>query len=149
VTTVHEEVRPIRDADAPVLAHLEASARAAVVGTRGGDSWLTETPAVGDWTTVVDDPLRPVWVATIDDHVVGFLELACHGSIAEVRQVYVQPEARELGLGDELLATAMTTARRLGCTRLEGAALPGDRHTKNLYERAGVVARKIIVSSPL
>jgi hypothetical protein len=32
---------------------------------------------------------------------------------------------------------------------LEGTALPGDRDTKNLYERAGVVARKIVVSKPL
>jgi hypothetical protein len=26
---------------------------------------------------------------------------------------------------------------------VEGQALPGDRHTKNLYERAGIVARLI------
>ena len=26
---------------------------------------------------------------------------------------------------------------------VQGQALPGDRHTKNLYERAGIVARLI------
>ena len=32
---------------------------------------------------------------------------------------------------------------------VEGTALPGDRDTKNLYERAGITARKIIVSTRL
>jgi hypothetical protein len=30
-----------------------------------------------------------------------------------------------------------------GAEAVEGQALPGDRHTKNLYERAGIVARLI------
>jgi GNAT superfamily N-acetyltransferase len=63
--------------------------------------------------------------------------------------VYVHPEAREVGLGDELLATAMAAARAAGCAALEGTALPGDRETKNLYERAGIVARLIVVSKRL
>ena len=32
---------------------------------------------------------------------------------------------------------------------LEGEALPGDRETKNLYERAGITARLITVSKSL
>ena len=35
------------------------------------------------------------------------------------------------------------TPRRSGAVAVEGQALPGDRHTKNLYERAGIVARLI------
>jgi GNAT superfamily N-acetyltransferase len=88
-------------------------------------------------------------VGTIDGVVVGYLELGIEGPLASVRQVYVDPEARELGLGDELLATALECARAAGCRTLEGVALPGDRETKNLYERAGIKARKIVVSIPL
>jgi len=33
--------------------------------------------------------------------------------------------------------------------RIEGEALPGDRETKNLYERARITARLIVVSSEL
>ena len=62
-----------------------------------------------------------------------------------VRQVYVEPEARELGFGDELLATALDIARARGCTALQATALPGDRLTKNLYERAGITTRKLTV----
>ena len=63
--------------------------------------------------------------------------------VVRIDQVWVTPEARELGFGDELLATAISSARARGATAVEGQALPGDRHTKNLYERAGIVARLI------
>lgn len=103
---------------------------------------------VGDWAAAVAEPDR-VWVGTIDEVVVGYLELIIAGDVAEVRQVWVHPEARELGLGDSLLGHAMEAARRRGCVVLEGTALPGDRDTKNLYERAGITARKIVVSTQL
>jgi hypothetical protein len=58
----------------------------------------------------------------------------------------VAPEAREVGFGDVLLAEAIGAIRSSGGVCIESFALPGDRDTKNLYERAGVTARKIIVS---
>jgi GNAT superfamily N-acetyltransferase len=66
--------------------------------------------------------------------------------VATVDQVYVRPEARELGFGDALLGAAWSRAAEAGATVLEGHALPGDRHIKNLYERAGITARLITVS---
>lgn len=143
-----EAVRPATSADAAVLAELEADARAAMADQRGGSRRLAEEPAVGDWAALVTLPDR-VWVATIDAVVVGYLELAVRDDVAEVRQVWVHPEAREVGLGDGLLEAAIDGARRIGCTVLEGTALPGDRETKNLYERAGITARKIVVSTTL
>ena len=81
--------------------------------------------------------------------VVGYLVLDLDGPIAHVDQIYVTPEARQLGFGDALLELATESARRAGAAYLEGHALPGDRETKNLYERAGVTARLITVSRPL
>jgi GNAT superfamily N-acetyltransferase len=144
---VQELVRLLAARDSAEVAELEAAARAAMSVQRGGVARLAEVAAVADWAALVDE--QRVWVATIDDVVVGYLELLVTGLIAEVRQVYVHPEARELGFGDELLATARSAARLAGCTVLEGTALPGDRATKNLYERAGIVARKIVLSTPL
>ena len=85
-----------------------------------------------------------VWVAHIDAVLVGYLvaELGVD-HIVRVDQVWVTPEARELGFGDGLLATAIASAVERGAVAVEGQALPGDRHTKNLYERAGIVARLI------
>jgi len=81
--------------------------------------------------------------------VVGYLVLELDLPIATVDQVYVLPDVRELGYGDALLEAATAAAVEAGAHVLEGTALPGDRDTKNLYERAGITARLIIVSRPL
>lgn len=146
---MHEAVRRAQMDDLRDLAEMQAAARAAVVGQRGGDRHLQEVAAVDDWGRAVSDPNHSVWVALIDSVPLGFLELHVAEAVATVRQVWVDPGARELGLGDALLAEALADARRRGCTVLEGTALPGDRLTKNLYERAGVVARKIVLSTQL
>jgi len=142
-------VRPMRLSDAVDLEALEAEARHWLVVQRGGPAHLAERPAVGDWVTLVGREDQHVWVAAIDEIVVGYLQLQIVGATAEVMQVYVHLEAREIGLGDWLLEAALAASRSLGCTVLEGTALPGDRQTKNLYERAGIKARKITVSTPL
>jgi GNAT superfamily N-acetyltransferase len=71
------------------------------------------------------------------------------GDVAVVDQVYVTPEARELGFGDTLLEAAVEAATAAAAHVIEGHALPGDRETKNLYERAGITARLITVSRRL
>ncbi len=136
-------VRAADDGDAAQLELLEREARAAVADQRGGERWLIEHPPVGEgWSDEI--ARRDVVVAHIDDVVVGYLvsELGAD-DIMRVDQVWVTPAARELGFGDELLATAIAAARTRGALAVEGQALPGDRHTKNLYERAGIVARLI------
>lgn len=141
-------VRPV-DASSPSdiaqLELLEREARAAVTDQRGGLRWLEEHPVVGDgWTARLADVGVDVVVAHIDAVIVGYL-VAVLGDDAIVRidQVWVTPEARECGFGDEMLATAIERAVARGAVAVEGEALPGDRHTKNLYERAGIVARLI------
>ena len=143
---IDPDVRPVdpgRDDDLVQLALLEQEARAAVVGQRGGDRWLVEHPEVGErWRDRVAE--ADVVVGHIGDVLVGYLvaELGAD-RVLRVDQVWVTPAARELGFGDALLDAAIERGRARGATALEGQALPGDRHTKNLYERAGVVARLI------
>jgi GNAT superfamily N-acetyltransferase len=146
-------VRRAGPGDAEPLAVLEREARQALVEARGGGRWLEEHPEIAPrWDDAVDS--RTVFAAELafpDEpaHVVGFLVLDVDGAVAHVDQVYVTPEARELGFGDALLEAATDTARAAGATVLEGHALPGDRETKNLYERAGITARLITVSRRL
>lgn len=146
---MEQTTRRLSTGDVDVVAQLERDARAVVATQRGGVALLNEHHAVGDWQNLVDSVTRPVWVSVIDDVVVGYLELAIEGEVACVVQVYVDPLAREIGFGDWLLEAAIVEARQRGCTTIEGHALPGDRATKNLYERAGITARKIIVSKKL
>lgn len=145
--SVEPVVRPASTADAEICRIIDASARAGLADQRGGAAWLAEHEALeGDaW-------VESTLVATIDEVVVGFL-IGCRseqrerGDVYTVDRVYVVEQARELGCGDALIAAAMEAAR--GCSFFEAVALPGDRETKNLYERAGVTARSIVVSKVL
>lgn len=137
--------------DGPELERLEAAGRAALVGQRGGDRWLEEHPLVGAaWHERAAAPGVAVFVAHVHEVPVGYL-VAEVGTdhIVRVDQVWVDPEARENGFGDALLAAAIEWGRDEGAVAVEGQALPGDRHTKNLYERAGIVARLITTYRPL
>ena len=145
---IDPDVRPAQSGDAVELAALELEARAALRDARGGARWLEEHPFIGtEWVHAIE--LRHVLVAEIAGApplIVGYLVLDVTGEVATVDQVYVLPAARQLGFGDALLEEATTRARQLGARLLEGQALPGDRETKNLYERAGIKARLITVS---
>jgi ribosomal protein S18 acetylase RimI-like enzyme len=143
------EVRPAEPDDAGALAVLEATAREALVDARGGRALLDEVAIVGDWVKAVVDLGQRVFVAEIDGVVLGYLQLVLDGRRAVVRQVYVDPGGRELGFGSDMLDLAIVEAIAARCTAIEGTALPGDRDTKNLYERARITARKIVVSRPL
>jgi GNAT superfamily N-acetyltransferase len=70
-------------------------------------------------------------------------------SVALVRRVYVHLASRELGAGATLIDELRKQAKLQGCTRIDAYALPGDRLTKNLFERAGMKARLLIASSEL
>jgi GNAT superfamily N-acetyltransferase len=160
-------VRRARGADAGALAALEAEARAALVDARGGARWLEEHPAVGPgWAAEVEtgavfvavlsapptagtDGVAGVQAVEAVEVVVGYLALAVDGGVARITQVFITPDARELGFGDALIDVATDAARDAGAAVIEGEALPGDRETKNLYERAGITARLITVSRRL
>ena len=66
-----------------------------------------------------------------------------------ITHAFVEAEARELGLGDTMVEVAIATVREAGLAGIEAVALPGDRETKNLYERAGLTARKLTVYKSL
>jgi GNAT superfamily N-acetyltransferase len=141
-------VRVADPADVEQLIALEAEARAELVERRGGARWLDTHAARGPgWDATI--ATGGAVVAHIDDVVVGYLVATVSDSIVHVDEVYVTPSARELGFGDALLAAAVEIGRAAGCELIEGEALPGDRDTKNLYERAGITARLITVSRRL
>jgi GNAT superfamily N-acetyltransferase len=139
-------VRAVMPSDVDELGLLETAAREALLDQRGGPRWLEEHRAHHpEW---MSSPERTVLVAELDGCPVGYLVLGL-GRVATVESVYVAPGAREVGFGDALLEEAQRIAVAAGAELLEGTALPGDRDTKNLYERAGITARSITVSVAL
>jgi ribosomal protein S18 acetylase RimI-like enzyme len=71
------------------------------------------------------------------------------GNRADIINIYVEPDAREIGIGDALLSQLIDELRRREISYVNAQALPGDRATKNLFERHGLIAQTIIVGKPL
>ena len=67
----------------------------------------------------------------------------------EVSDLYTDPGARELGIGEAMMDELIGWCRQRGCFGVDSLALPGDRHTKNFFESFGLVARAIVVHRPL
>lgn len=140
-------VRRAESFDADACNQLEAECRAAAATTRGAGAFFAQFPIAvrtSDGFTVV---------AEVEGIVVGFATIRTSqvdgSTIATIERVFVTPAARRVGVGDALIAGARSMARDRGCTRIDAMALPGDRDTKNLYERNGLTARLITASGLL
>jgi GNAT superfamily N-acetyltransferase len=138
----------------PRLAELAEEAVAEQSGERGGAVWAQrETralPALASLTTALDDPQQLVLVGTIDDVVVGYaaagLETLRSGEVlGVVTDLFVEAEARAVGVGEELIEHVLGWCRTHGCIGVDAMALPGNRDTKNFFETFGFTARAIIV----
>ena len=150
--------RPAVEADLPLLVPLVEEGIAMVRGQRGAELWLLEDaprpPLLATLSRQLDQPAHGVIAGCVDDVPVGVLlidrrVLIDGRSIARVSFVFVDPRAREVAVGEALIGAATTWALASGCVGLDGLALPGDRHIKNLYERSGLTARQITVHREL
>jgi GNAT superfamily N-acetyltransferase len=149
---VEPVIRRAQATDLATLSAIDSASRDVLVGQRGGDAWLAEHPPLADLDGM--DLVSRAMVGIIDGAIVGYVVWSVdddpkRGRIVRVERVHVVSEARELGFGDALLGAVIDVGRDLKCRFVEGSALPGDRETKNLYERAGITARSITVSKSL
>lgn len=140
--------RPATPADTESVEALGAAAIAEQVDGRGGSVWAVREarrdPGV-EATTLV---------GTVDDVVVGFARVGVDAledgrRLGIVTQIYVEPGAREVSVGEELLDAAIEWCRSRACVGVDAHALPGNRETKNFFETAGLVARLIVVHKAL
>ena len=144
--------------DIDIVVALARSAIAELRPLRGGAIWA-ELDARAE---PLDDALAAeiaaathvVIVGTIDDTVVGYAaahERSLHrgDAIARITDLYVMPDARGVGVGEQLLLAVEAWARGRGHSGLDSLALPGDRNTKNFFESFGLVARAIEVHRSL
>lgn len=136
--------------DVDVLVLLESEARLSLKEFRGADRLAIEVPEIGSrWPQVLTDGSMFVLVGCIDSVVMGYLIVRKLDQLATIEQVFVTHDARNLGVGDALVSATLSWARDQNLTALDALALPGDRETKNLYERSGLVARLITVTKKL
>lgn len=134
--------------DAAVVDALTAAAIAEQVDSRGGSVWSVREAQ--------RDPglEATTFVGTVDDAVVGFArvgvdELSDDRRLGIVTQIYVEPGAREVSVGEVLLDACIDWCRSRHCVGVDAHALPGNRETKNFFETAGLTARLIVVHKAL
>lgn len=145
-----ERARPATPGDLTECATLLDRARAEVSGRRGGDLLLAGDQAtVEEW--LAQGPRgRRVLVGEYAGAVVGLASgHVDRDGLGVVDCCYVEPEARGVGVGGELMAALLRWFSESGCTGVDALALPGDRSTKQLYEAAGFTARLLVLHRPL
>jgi GNAT superfamily N-acetyltransferase len=152
---VSEEARRATAEDLPAIVDLHRAATAELRQEKGGEMWAATTGRDGEPDLRVDDDDDLLVLAgTFAGIVVGYARaerqvLPDGSALAVLTDVYVEPAAREVGIGEALLDAAIAWARERGCRGVDSIALPGMRDTKNFFEAAGLVARAIVVHRSL
>lgn len=154
-----ESARRARPEDLRDIIGLAREAHTELRPNRGGAIWSVHEarpePIDDDLgRAVAGDPGRSAVVGLVDDAVVGYgvmhLEPLHDAAIlAVVTDLYVLPGARGIGIGEAMMDLLIADATAAGAVGIDALALPGDRATKNFFERFGLTARAILVHRSL
>lgn len=144
------EVRSAQLQDREILDALLQIAKTEISSQRGGKIYL-ETEIRSDFSNLAEEIKNPnthILVGIYEDVIVGwgFAEIYTtddDSKIARVRELFVQSEARGIGVGEELLSKLLDWATENKCSGIEGTALPGNREAKGIFERFGIKARML------
>jgi ribosomal protein S18 acetylase RimI-like enzyme len=110
-------------------------------------------PVESSLQRLLAEPGALVVIGELDGYPFGFalarveemLPQANGAQVGSIRLIYVDPEAREVALGEEMREFAMEALRRHGITKFDAHVLPGHRLAKNFFEAGGFSARSIIM----
>ncbi len=142
------------EADVRALVELYRACREALAGERGGGVHVLKEafadPLEPHFHAIVHDNSRLVLLGTIDDVAVGLgvvrlEETSDAARLATVEVLYVDPPAREVGVGEKLLTEVTDWAMARGATGIDVPVLPGMRASKNFLEAYGFAARLLIM----
>lgn len=153
-----ESVRAATPADLATVAALAEAFIAEQRPLRGGEIWagldarrLSPERIAAALDGAPSSPAQHlVLLGCFDDHEVGFvlasIEAVANGDLlTRIHGLYVEPDAREVGVGSALLEAVLDAASAAGCAGVDATVLPGNRDAKNFFEMHGLVARAISV----
>ena len=153
-----EAVRLATEDDIPALADLARAAIAELRETKGGEMWVRTAarpePLEESLRAAIADPDQLLLAGTVDGVILGYgaarMERLRDGALLAVMDdIYVDHQARGVAVGEVVMDAALVWARGRGCIGIDSVALPGNRDTKNFFERFGLVARAIVVHKRL
>jgi GNAT superfamily N-acetyltransferase len=145
--------------DIPRIAELARAAHAEMTVLRGGPLFLAREarseplqPALA--VELADTERHAVFAGTLDDVILGYAavrieDLRTGDVLAIITDLYVEPEARAVGLGELLMGAALDWCKERHATAVDAYALPGDRNTKNFFEMSGFTARLLVMHHKL
>jgi GNAT superfamily N-acetyltransferase len=147
-----ESSRPAGEHDIASIVELAVAMRAELAALRGGELWVQREA----WPEPLDAAYRAllqrddarVVVGTIDDVVLGFgavvvERLRSGAQLGVVTDLFVDPEAREVGVGERIITDLIAFCNEQGCIGVDAMALPGHRATKNFFEEHHFTARAL------
>ena len=144
--------------DLPRIAELAELARQELVPMKGGALWSAREavaePFDDAYGALIDGDDALVVVGTVDETVVGFgvltLErLRTDETLGVISDLFVEPGAREVGVGEAMADDLVAFCSTRGCTCIDALALPGHRTTKNFFEGFGFTARALVMHRAL
>jgi len=153
-----EGSRPASVEDLPRIAELAELARDELVPMKGGALWSAREavaePFEDTYATLIDWNDALVVVGTVDETVVGFgvvtLERLRTGeTLGIIGDLFVEPGARAVGVGEAMSDDLVAFCAARGCTGIDALALPGHRTTKNFFEGSGFTARALVMHRAL
>jgi len=156
-----ESVRPALRSDSDACARLCSDALRELAHERGGALYTRrETGLIakallrpGGLDRLLADRRRMTVVGQIDDVAVGIAiarqDAVGEASIGVLDALYVEREARGVGVGRMMLDALLSWMSVRGCLAVDASALPGQRETKNFFEAAGFKARLITMHKEL
>jgi GNAT superfamily N-acetyltransferase len=151
---VEEGVREAAHDDLTRLVELARAGIAELTPMKGGSTWAARNarrePVEDDLAAALDDPARRTLVGTIDEIVVGYgvahVEALGDGTrLGVVDDIYVEDEARGIGVGELVMGELVAWCRDQDCIGIDVIALPGHRAAKNFFEESGFTARMIVM----
>jgi GNAT superfamily N-acetyltransferase len=153
-----EGSRPASAEDLPRIAELAELARDELVPMKGGALWSAREavaePFEDAYGALIDRDDALVVVGTVDETIIGFgvltLERLRTGeTLGVISDLFVEPGARGIGVGEEMADDLVAFCEKRGCTGIDALALPGHRTTKNFFEESGFTARALVMHRAL
>lgn len=112
-----------------------------------------DEPVSDSFRDALDEPDTVVLIGEIEGYPFGFLLARVERLLAQadgelvgaIRLIYVDQEAREVAVAEEMREMALSILRERGITKFDAHVLPGHRLAKNFFEAGGFSARSIIM----
>lgn len=110
-------------------------------------------PIEDSFGSLLDDGDSTVVMGLIDDVSLGFLWMRVESLLPQAngarvgvaRLIFVEPEARGVSVGEQMITMVMDDFRGRGIRLFDSHVSPGHRLAKNFFESNGYSARRIVM----